>query len=115
MNLLGEPPSAIRAKPGTRRLECLCETHESSRPCCSQHHEARSEEPKGCARESAEVAIAQVVAAHTRNLKCVLHEIDFHAPPQALTTRSISTQAPSGSTAACKSSASGTIGNRYGN
>src|SRR5215470_15368512 len=94
MNLSGEPPSAIRAKPGTRRLECLCETHESSRP-----HEARSEEPKGCARESAEVAIAQVVAGHTRNLKCVLHEIDFHAPPQALTTRSISTQAPSGSAA----------------
>ena len=33
-------------------------------------------------------------------LKCVLHEIDLHAPPQALTTRSISTQAPSGSAAA---------------
>ena len=32
--------------------------------------------------------IAQVVAAHIRNLKCVLHEIDIHAPPQALTTRS---------------------------
>src|SRR5262249_12807671 len=31
-----------------------------------------NEEPKGCARESAEVAIAQVVAAHIRNLKCVL-------------------------------------------
>ena len=34
------------------------------------------------------------------DLKCVLHEIDLHAPPQALTTRSISTQAPSGSAAA---------------
>jgi hypothetical protein len=38
--------------------------------------------------------------AHIRNLKCVLHEIDLHSPPQALTTRSISTQAPSGSAAA---------------
>ena len=30
-------------------------------------------------RESAGVAIAQVVAAHIGNLKCVLHEIDLHA------------------------------------
>ncbi len=39
----------------------------------------------------------------TENLdvvKCVFHEINFHAPPLALTTRSISTQAPSGSAAA---------------
>src|SRR5580658_8623320 len=33
------------------------------------------------------------------NVKCVLHEIDLLASPQALTTRSISTQAPSGSAA----------------
>src|SRR6202048_5098324 len=33
-------------------------------------------------------------------LKCVLHEISLCVSPQALTTRSISTQAPSGSAAA---------------
>src|SRR5580704_14339420 len=33
------------------------------------------------------------------DVKCVLHEINFRALPQALTTRSISTQAPSGSAA----------------
>ncbi len=33
-------------------------------------------------------------------LKCVLHEINLRVSPQALTTRSISTQAPSGSAAA---------------
>src|SRR5947209_19650925 len=33
------------------------------------------------------------------DLKCVSHEINFRALPQALTTRSISTQAPSGSAA----------------
>src|SRR5579863_2285390 len=32
-------------------------------------------------------------------VKCVLHEIDVRASPQALTTRSISTHAPSGSAA----------------
>src|SRR4029077_10706716 len=31
------------------------------------------------------------------DVKCVLHKIDFRVLPQALTTRSISTQAPSGS------------------
>jgi len=36
--------------------------------------------------------------AHPKS-KCVLHEIGLRAPPQALTTRSISTQAPSGSAA----------------
>src|SRR6266436_3607985 len=33
------------------------------------------------------------------DVKCVLHEITLRALPQALTTRSISTQAPSGSAA----------------
>src|SRR5215469_7691788 len=34
------------------------------------------------------------------DLKCILHEITLRVWPQALTTRSISTQAPSGSAAA---------------
>src|SRR5205814_7095144 len=34
------------------------------------------------------------------DLKCVLHEITLRVWPQAMTTRSISTQAPSGSSAA---------------
>jgi hypothetical protein len=34
------------------------------------------------------------------DVKRVLHEISLRASPQALTTRSISTQAPSGSAAA---------------
>jgi len=34
------------------------------------------------------------------DVKCVLHEINLRVLPQALTTRSISTQAPSGSAAA---------------
>src|ERR1700758_2319896 len=33
-------------------------------------------------------------------LKCLLHEINLRVSPQALTTRSISTQAPTGSAAA---------------
>src|SRR5439155_19762982 len=33
------------------------------------------------------------------DVKCVLHEIDLRSLPQALTTRSISTEAPSGSAA----------------
>src|SRR3981189_3586584 len=33
------------------------------------------------------------------DVKCVLHKIDLRASPQALTTRSISTQAPRGSAA----------------
>src|SRR5271170_1944144 len=33
------------------------------------------------------------------DVKCVLHKINLRASPQALTTRSISTQAPSGSAA----------------
>jgi hypothetical protein len=33
------------------------------------------------------------------DVKCVLHEINLRLLPQALTTRSISTQAPSGSAA----------------
>src|SRR5262249_30735745 len=33
------------------------------------------------------------------DMKCVLHEINLRASPQALTTRSISTRAPSGSAA----------------
>jgi hypothetical protein len=36
----------------------------------------------------------------TDDMKCVLHGIKFCLLPQALTTRSISTQAPSGSAAA---------------
>src|SRR5215470_12481802 len=48
----------------------------------------------------------QLIAAErcrTENIddvKCVFHKIHFRASPQALTTRSISTQAPSGSAAA---------------
>ncbi len=47
------------------------------------------------------------------DLKCVLHEIDLHAPPQALTTRSISTQAPSGSAAAAIAVRAGKGGLKY--
>src|SRR5580700_220564 len=47
----------------------------------------------------------ELVAAERRrtenidDVKCVLHKITLRASPQALTTRSISTQAPSGSAA----------------
>src|SRR5262249_37267262 len=36
---------------------------------------------------------------HIDDVKCVLHEIGLRVSPQPLTTRSISTQAPSGSAA----------------
>ena len=49
-----------------------------------RHHEASDEEPNGGPRETSEGATSQVVAAHMRNRKCVLHEIDLHAPLQAL-------------------------------
>src|SRR5271156_4379778 len=54
----------------------------------------------GCLRQNRELITAEW--CRTKNIddvKCVLHEINLLASPQALTTRSISTQAPSGSAA----------------
>src|ERR1700731_4183955 len=54
----------------------------------------------GGVRQNRELIAAE--RCRTENIddvKCVLHRIDLRALPQALTTRSISTQAPSGSAA----------------
>src|SRR5216684_3810290 len=54
----------------------------------------------GRVRQNRELITAE--RCRTENIddvKCVLHEINLRALPQALTTRSISTQAPSGSAA----------------
>src|ERR1700691_2920921 len=54
----------------------------------------------GRVRQNRELITAE--RCRTKNVddvKCVLHEINLRASPQALTTRSISTQAPSGSAA----------------
>src|SRR5690242_21777739 len=54
----------------------------------------------GCARENGELIAAEWCGAENiDDVKGVLHETSLRASPQALTTRSISTQAPSGSAA----------------
>src|SRR3984893_3708771 len=54
----------------------------------------------GRVRQNRELITAERCRTENINdVKCVLHEINLRASPQALTTRSISTQAPSGSAA----------------
>src|SRR5207302_7420500 len=55
----------------------------------------------GRVRQNRQLITAEPCRTENINyLKCVLHEINLRVSPQALTTRSISTQAPSGSAAA---------------
>src|SRR5262245_40475232 len=54
----------------------------------------------GCVRQNRElIATERRRTENIEDMKCVLHELNPRASPQALTTRSISTRAPSGNAA----------------
>src|SRR6202035_4788715 len=68
----------------------------------------------GRVRQNRELITAE--RCRTENIddvKCVLHEISLRASPQVLTTRSISTQAPSGSAATAITVRAGKGGLKY--
>ena len=76
------------------------DTHEGTgilrKAACSRHPALA---PSRFQRARLQKSSLKIVSENIDDLKCVLHEIDIHAPHQALTTRSISTRAPSGSAA----------------